>query len=259
MKVVILGHKGMLGHIVKKHFEQCGEEIIITNHRWPSKEFRNFIEEQNSEILINCIGQIPQKDKNTDKLFLNNYALPIYLSSYFNGEIIHPTTDCEFKGVQDKLFLYPKDYIPDADDDYGKSKSITTLALINRNNVKIIRTSIIGPELENKKSLWEWFLNASGDVNGYSDHIWNGLTTLQWAKICHNYCYNKYKHKLLQIGCEPISKFKILNILNKELKLNKKIKEYNSVIVNKSLKSDLDIPSIEDQIKELIIWQKNSF
>lgn len=257
MKVIILGHKGMLGHIVKKYFELCGEEIVTTDHRWPSKEFRDFIENQSDSILINCIGQIPQKDKNPEKLFLNNYALPIYLSYKFNGKIVHATTDCEFKGVQDKAFLYSKNCISNAEDDYGRSKALATLAIINNPKVKIIRTSIIGPELNSKKSLWEWFINSQGEVNGYTDHIWNGITTLQWAKICRNFCLDKYSYNLLQVGCSPISKFEILNTLNEEFKLNKKINPYPSDTVNKSLKSDLIIPSIKDQIKEFNLWQKN--
>ena len=35
MKILILGHKGMLGHIVKKYLEPY-YQIEILEHRWPS-------------------------------------------------------------------------------------------------------------------------------------------------------------------------------------------------------------------------------
>lgn len=258
MNIILLGHKGMLGHIVKKYFEQQGIKVKTTEYKWPSKEFRYFVETSSEEFLINCIGQIPQKNKDIDKLFLNNYALPIYLSNVFNNKIVHPTTDCEFKGVEDESFLYSKNKLPDAEDDYGRSKSLATLSIAKNPKVVIIRTSIIGPELSSKKSLWEWFINSDLEVNGFTNHIWNGLTTLQWAKICYKIFTNEINESFIQVGCAPISKFKILEILNKELGLNKKINPFKTISINKALESDIkDIPEIKDQIKEFILWQKN--
>ena len=48
----------------------------------------------------------------------------------------------------------------------------------------IIRISIIGEEVNNKRSLLEWVKSNSGkEINGYENHYWNGVTCLQLAKI----------------------------------------------------------------------------
>jgi dTDP-4-dehydrorhamnose reductase len=49
----------------------------------------------------------------------------------------------------------------------------------------LIRCSIIGRELATRNSLTEWVLtqNENSEIQGFSNHIWNGITTLHFAKI----------------------------------------------------------------------------
>jgi len=49
-----------------------------------------------------------------------------------------------------------------------------------------IRCSIIGPDPIGHKGLLEWFLAQpdNGTVSGYTNHLWNGVTTLQLAELC---------------------------------------------------------------------------
>ena len=54
-------------------------------------------------------------------------------------------------------------------------------------NATIIRTSIIGHEINHKKSLLEWIIsNKNKEINGYRNHLWNGVTCLTLAKIIKN-------------------------------------------------------------------------
>jgi dTDP-4-dehydrorhamnose reductase len=50
-----------------------------------------------------------------------------------------------------------------------------------------LRCSIIGPEPKSHVSLLDWFRRQprDGRVNGYSNHTWNGVTTLHFARLCH--------------------------------------------------------------------------
>ena len=100
------------------------------------------------DVIINCIGAIPQK---VDKFDIN-WEIPIWLNENTNCKIIHPATDCEIDisnyGLSKKRAT---DYIKN----YGKS-------------TKIIQTSIIGPELNSNDSLLEWFLSQRGEVYGYT-------------------------------------------------------------------------------------------
>ena len=59
-------------------------------------------------------------------------------------------------------------------------------------NACIIRTSIIGQEETHKKSLLEWILlNKDKEINGYVNHLWNGVTCLTLANIIQNIIHDK--------------------------------------------------------------------
>ena len=91
MKVLILGHKGMLGFVVHQYFKDQNIECITTDYRWPSKEFKNVVENFKGDVIINCIAiTVPDKDK------INiNFELPIYLDTNTSCKIVHPGTDNE--------------------------------------------------------------------------------------------------------------------------------------------------------------------
>ena len=138
MKILILGSNGMLGHMVKKYLEQY-HEIETINHRWPSEEFKLAVIDSNADFLINCVGAIPQRTKD----FGINWELPIWLDQYFKGKIVHPSTDCEMD-----------------DDDYGLSKAKAANWIVDSGKrTKMIKASIIGPELNGHFSMLYWFLS----------------------------------------------------------------------------------------------------
>ena len=193
MKILVLGHRGMLGHMVYKYLSTKSNcELTITNSRWPSERFKKKILDFNGDFVVNCIGAIHQKTNN----FEVNTELPIWLDELDkNFKIIHPGTDCEIDN-----------------DDYGDSKRISTEYLMKNNkNTKIIKTSIIGHELDSKYSLLEWFLNSDSEVFGYSQAYWNGNTTLQWSKICYDLMVDWDNYEKLNIpSTECISKYELL-------------------------------------------------
>jgi dTDP-4-dehydrorhamnose reductase len=119
-------------------------------------------------------------------------------------------------------------------------------------NVKQIRTSIIGPEINNKVSLMEWFFKQKENANGYTNHYWNGITTLEWSKQAYKIVNNWNEFdKVTQIGTVKISKYELLCLLNKVFETNKNIVPINVDMVNKCLKTDYCIQSLEDQLIEL--------
>lgn len=239
-KVLILGHTGMLGHMVKLYLEQFYEIETIFN-RWPSIEFKDSICSSNSEYLINCIGAIPQRTKEFDI----NFELPVWLDQNFNGRIIHPGTDCEMD-----------------DDNYGVSKAKAAVWLLEKGlRTKIIKTSIIGYEVNGNASLMEWFLsNKDGIVvNGYSNHFWNGSTTYQWAKHAKCMIENWSKQMdLTIIGTDSVSKYQILSNINRIFNRQINVNPYETEsIVNKCLDLDINYGHLEDQIKEMKNFYEN--
>lgn len=233
MKILILGSNGMLGHMVKKYLEQY-HEIETINHRWPSEEFKLAIIDSKADFLINCVGAIPQRTKDFDI----NWELPIWLDLNSPCKIIHPGTDCEIDN-----------------DIYGISKNIASNYIKSLGkNTKILKTSIIGPEVNTNSSLLEWFLLQEEPVFGYTLAKWNGNTTLEWAKQCYKLIndWDNYPIEcVLATSC--ISKYNLLNIIKKIFSKNIDIipqeKGKNKCLACKT--GDVKCPNIEDQLIEL--------
>jgi dTDP-4-dehydrorhamnose reductase len=222
--------------MVKLYFEyeNIKFEVLPSNLRWGDDDFKNYIQNKKFDFIINCIGSIPQRTKE----FEVNYGLPIWLDENTSSKIIHPGTDCEMD-----------------DDEYGISKRNARDFIVNKSNkTKIIKTSIIGIEPNSSYSLMSWFLsNKDGfEVNGFTKQMWNGNTTLTWAKFCLDMIRNWKKYKtenILYSNC--ISKYEILKIINKVFNRNIKINPYDSISINKCLVGDIKTDDIDNQIEEL--------
>lgn len=255
-KILVLGHKGMLGNAVYKYFSEQPDRfsLLTLNDRWDTEEFKNNMTLQEADYIINCIGLIPQKKPLAEEYKKINIDLPIFLET-LNKKIVHPSTDCEFLGNISLQDLYTKESIRDADDAYGKSKADISKRIENTfKNTKIIRTSIIGHEEQTSLSLLDWFLSAENSVNGYSNHYWNGITTLEWAKRCEELINNWDAFDILtQYGTIPIrSKYDLLQDIKRIYKKDIEIKPFETpTLVNKCLKSDRDIKSMTEQLIEL--------
>ena len=230
-KILILGHTGMLGHMVKIYFEKQNFNVVILTSRFGDAQFETDIKNFNGGFIINCIGAIPQRTN----YFKINTDLPIWLSNNSPCQVIHPGTDCEMD-----------------DDDYGISKRLANEYIqMYSTNTKVLKTSIIGPENGTCFGLMEWFLSQEGEVNGYTQAIWNGNTTLEWAKQCHNLIddWNEYNKQTILEG-KPISKFDMLNLFN--IFYNKNIK-INPIDLgkNKCLIGNIKTKPLKEQLEEL--------
>ena len=231
IKVLILGHKGMLGHMIHKVFRKnTNHKVITINERFPDWDKSIF---DNIDFVINCIGAVHQK---TDKFDIN-WQIPIWLNENTNCNIIHPSTDCELD-----------------DSDYGISKRKAADYIKNNSRTtKIIQTSIIGPELGVNFGLMEWFLSQKGEVNGHTKAIWNGVTTLEWAKYCEKLINNWDDHPILTILCsDSVSKFKLLQLIQECYNKTDVVIMPKELGEDKSLKGNVKTKSIKEQIIELI-------
>ena len=166
--------------------------------------------------------------------------------------MIHITTDCVFSGKDGN---YNELSEHDETNDYGMSKSLGELC-----KATIIRTSIIGEELTNKRSLLEWVKsNKEKEINGFTQHYWNGVTCLQLAKII----YKVIKDDLYWEGTrhifspKSVSKFELVSIINEVYDLNITVVPFETEKVDKTLitiyntNSIFNIYSLKEQIIEL--------
>jgi dTDP-4-dehydrorhamnose reductase len=112
-----------------------------------------------------------------------NADLPAAIASYVKGSairVIQIATDCVFSGTEGG---YTETSQHDEKDVYGTSKSEGEIQSPNFMN---IRCSIVGPELKSHTSLFDWlkFQPKAAVITGFQNHIWNGVTTKAFAKLC---------------------------------------------------------------------------
>lgn len=270
MKIVILGSTGMLGNTVGKYFlNQFGEYNIFLSYRnvkisygqnkfFFDAQFSNLWTIPECDYIINCIGVIkPFINKDTSASIQINSSFPRILANhcrqYRNIKLIHITTDCVFSG---KEGLYTEESLHDCTDIYGKTKSLG-----EPNNCMVLRTSIVGEEIHKNASLVSWIKSQKGkEVNGFTNHLWNGITTKQYARICEKIIKEDlYEEDIFHIfSPEDISKCALLNMINKkfDLQINVVPTTADQMITRtlrtvKNLNDKLDIPSLDAQVMEM--------
>lgn len=275
-KVLIIGSKGMAGHMIKEYFTQKGYDVYGT---FREKEEKNleanefyldaFDKEKLEEILkkvkpdfvINCIGILNQFAENNPDIaiYVNGY-FPHYLdrlSEKYGYKLIHITTDCVFSG---KKGNYTEDDFRDADSYYGRSKAIGE---VNNNRTLTFRTSIIGPDI-NKDGigLFNWFMKQEGKIRGYSNVFWSGVTTLELAKAIEASFSQNISGLIHLVNNEKIPKYDLLKLFSKYMNKDIEIEKYEDYFSDKSLirtKEDFNykVPEYEKMIEELSEWIKN--
>jgi dTDP-4-dehydrorhamnose reductase len=193
MRVLVFGPTGMLGHEMVKVLRGRGFEVI-TAGRSDSDIFFEVGGSDFSELrlrgfdyIVNCIGLITHNINESDprsvaSAKLLNAEFPMRLADFAKetgSKLIQIATDCVFSGSKGG---YVETDTHDATDVYGMTKSAGE---IESPNSMHIRASIVGRELHGKKSLLEWVKGQpkSAKVPGFTDRLWNGVTTTAFAKV----------------------------------------------------------------------------
>jgi len=263
-KLIIFGSNGMLGNYIKSYFikKTTYEVICVTRKEYEItadnisklEEYLLSIISENT-CIINCCGLIPQRINNsyTELYYLINTVFPLYLSNIcikYRLKLICPTTDCVFSG---KKGNYIETDFHDEINIYGISKSLG-----ESSSATIIRTSIIGEELYNKKSFLEFVKNGN-IINGWSNHYWNGITCYQYCKVIDKIISEDLFWKGVRHIYSPVKKTKydLACIIKKVYGLSININKCNSDnMIDKTLSSIYSIntiftiPSLEEQIYE---------
>ncbi|MGG0750294.1 SDR family oxidoreductase [Priestia megaterium] len=271
MKILILGGKGMAGHVITRYFQQKPEYHVFYTSRDPKDKdgiyvditnltkLEEVIESIKPDITINCIGILNEHATNNNKLaFQVNSLLPhqlVKLTERCQGKLIHISTDCVFSGNKGD---YTESDIPDGTSVYAQSKQ---LGEIISDNHLTIRTSIIGPELkEDGIGLFLWFMQQNGVIKGYEKVWWNGVTTLELAKAIE-VMIKRNVTGLYHLGSEEkISKFKLLKLIQEVFeKDNVKIIPDSNIVLDRTIKSirtdfQYMIPSYKKMLLELKDW-----
>jgi hypothetical protein len=268
-----------LGVLPNKSVHLCKKETKICNRIVNTKtKFTLTISGQQTEKILN-IFNINSKYFNSvnryNRFFENDryWFIPIteIIEEYYEGPVYNLEVEddnsylvngglsahnCVFSG---KRGLYTEADVHDATDAYGKSKSAGEPP-----NATIIRTSIIGEELKGKLSFIEWVKsNKDKTVNGFHNWIWNGITCLEWAKICDELI----KTQQFWLGAKnvctepPIPKDELVKLVSEVFNLNVTVNSMDAPEKNdKSLKSIIQqvkiiVPDYKTQLIDLYDYQ----
>jgi dTDP-4-dehydrorhamnose reductase len=235
MKILVLGGEGMLGHKVYQTllprypdtactvrgsldepfyqgislFRQG--RVIANVDAMALQSLGEMLQGLKPAFIINCIGIVKQRKEAMGAIpsITLNSLLPHKLSEFaagWGGRVIHFSTDCVFSG---KRGMYTEVDPSDAEDLYGKSKFMGEVATVN---ALTLRTSNIGRELAQFRSLLEWLLAQKGKtVKGFRKVIYSGVTTNYMAQLVGNLIADHPALSgLYQVTAPPISKYDLL-------------------------------------------------
>jgi len=278
-RIIVLGSRGMLGRYVFKFLKQSGhitEELNRPEYDALDGKLETLLlidkikNLKKGDIIINCIGLLPHafndnsiSNKGCDneifkQFILINTILPNNLEKikYIKSiKVINITSDCVFSGNKGKYNELDK---PEYMWAYGITKTLGECS-----NICNIRSSIIGEEKHNKRSLLEWVKsNKDGTVNGYTNYFWNGITCLQMAKVINKIISEELFWDGIRHISSPseVSKFELVHLINDAYNLNILIKPFDlPKSIDRTLSSiysyDYGIPDISKQIKDLFEWE----
>lgn len=269
---MVLGATGMAGHVIATFFEEKGVyDVFNLSHRKKLNErsylmdvsdfprFDAFLNTQRFDAIINCIGILNQfASAFKDKAILLNSYLPHFLEYKYKGtmtKIIHLSTDCVFSG---KIGSYTETAFKDGDTFYDRTKAIGELY---DNSNLTFRTSIIGPDMNiDGIGLFNWFMKAEGNIQGYINSIWTGITTVELAKAIERAITDDISGIYHLVPSKTINKYELLLLFKNVFQRDSiHIHPYSNDMTDKSLintRCDFayEIPDYKIMINEMKEW-----
>jgi len=272
--ILVLGSNGMLGRYVVKVLSKKNNVWGTTRKEFNAidatkesiKKLLSFETEGkkiNIDLVVNCIGMIKPTiaKSNTSDAIKVNSVLPHLINEAVKEidhelNFIHITTDCVYSGkLSDPKLGYDEEDLHDEEDVYGLTKFLG-----EPSEATVIRTSIIGEEIDQSRSLIEWVKQQKNQgANGYTNHYWNGVTCLQLGKILQRMIdKNNFWSGTKHIHSNAVDKFQLLEMINKSFNLNIEVTPVDGPqYCNRTMSSiyedseELNPETLEKQINEL--------
>jgi len=264
--IIVLGSTGMLGRYVYDYLKfKCNYSVIgitrnsldITNLNIVKKALEYQIKKD--DIIINCIGITNKREYvSVNEMYIINSIFPHILDRICiskEAHFIHPSTDCVFTGKKGEYTIHDE---KDEQGDYGLSKSIGENLYGS-----VIRVSIIGEQENRYDGIVQWCKkNRECNVDGYTNHYWNGITCLEWAKLADNIISNKNWWNGVRMfsskfkGNNYVSKAELIQCISDFYMLNLRINPIvhdtynNKVLLGENISNDLS-----NQIGEMAVYK----
>lgn len=258
-KILVLGASGMLGNAVFRYFatntqhqtvgivrsersarllpEELQDRIAVAGEVEDLDQLIQMFARHRPSIVINCVGLVKQLGNAEDPTAAIpiNSLLPHRLANLCElagARLVHLSTDCVFSGAKG---MYVEADLPDAKDVYGRTK---LLGEVNYPHAITLRTSIIGHELADARSLVGWFLGQKGPVRGFSRAIFSGLPTVEIARVVNEYVISDPSLSgLFHLSAEPIDKLSLLRMVAEIYGKDIQIDDDPGFVIDRSLDS----------------------
>lgn len=272
MRVFLFGSQGMAGHVMTDFLRQNQNVTLFTSSRSIEKNSHHFpldirniqkvkqaLDDVKPEIVINCTGILNEyANKDPKSATIVNGLFPHRLADWANdnhAKVIQLSTDCVFLGDRGN---YAESDKRDGTSLYAKSK---ILGELQSDNHLTIRTSIIGPELkQNGIGLFSWFMRQHGQIYGYKNVLWNGVTTLELAKAVAAMIDQNITGIYHFTSSEKVSKYTLLNYFQTVFQKNDvTIKASETPVLDRTLvntRTDFqyETPNYLDMLQEMKDW-----
>ncbi len=256
MKFLVTGAEGMLGREVCLRLKglrmdyrgMSHNELDITD----KDRFAQVLRQETPDIVVNCAGVVKGRDE--DLMFSVNTEAPARMANecgLLGIRMVQVSTDCVFLGEEPNDEL---DY-PDAQDDYGYSKAEGE---IFHGNHLTIRCSFIG---FGSRGLINWLMNQKGEVSGYANVQWNGMTSRYAAWAIVDFALKDVRG-ILHIFGEDTTKYDVLKTINEVLGLGLQIKSVDEPVLDRRLRTitdfNVNLPPLKEQLREVFIDYRGS-
>jgi dTDP-4-dehydrorhamnose reductase len=263
-RVFILGHRGMLGHVVARRAAERGYVVVTTDARFGGGARDPLLEAargSEADVVLNCLGCTPSRSSDLWTLTVANALFPLHLAAQLRPAqyLIHASTDCVFAGARGQ---YTIDSPRDAVDPYGFSKLLGE-EIQRRPNTTVVRTSIVGPNPAAPRGLMAWFLAQpeSVDVPGYVNHRWNGMTTLDWADFALDLADARIAQPsrsaaaVMQPATEVVTKYELLCTIRDVAAPTRRVRPVSAAAaIDRSLVPTDARGPIREQLERLVEW-----
>lgn len=232
MRVLIVGATGMMGHMLFEAARRQPDFDVYATARYTDQRTLAFLRIDagrlfacdlrreidpnlycEPEVVVNCAGVVRHLHflNSTVDLIKVDALAPHILAEYCDrrrARLIQLSTDCVFSGRRGN---YGEDDLPDPPDLHGRLK---LLGEVTHKPHLTIRTSFIGHERFREQGyfLLDWFLAQRGEVRGFTNARWSGLTTLEFARVIVELIRRPEVTGLLHIHGETVSKYELLRL-----------------------------------------------
>jgi dTDP-4-dehydrorhamnose reductase len=213
MRFMVLGADGMAGsgvcHALRKNNvvagttrAQCAVDDIAS--------FQRAIDGFFPDVIVNCIGAIPQRISDKAEMIACNALFPHQLRKVWKGKLIHISTDCVFDETV-----------------YGRSKMLGEVGMT-------LRCCVVGFSPNTRVSFLDWFVFASPvAVDGWTNAHFSPITNLELGRAVESAARN-YAEGVFNAAGERMSKYEYLRLVNAEFDLNKTIRPVDAPEIDRS-------------------------